>query len=439
MRHFTLLEWQSLPYGDGEGQIPHHLADRLAAVARASPLAGRSGPNGEGGARVLTHGRHALRAGQVAGMIVADGCTLEILPKIDFPGETTGEGSGATTTRIRDRLVQMLAVALDIDIAAGGAAELGWQRHNLLEILIGLFSRKLADAVRQGMPRRYIGHEEDLPALRGRLDVSRQFTTLAASPHRLACRYDGLSPDIALNRIMKAAVTRLQRIARSNANQRRLAELAFAFADIATVPPAALRWDAVTLDRTNARWRELLALARLLLGERFQTTSRGDERGFSLLFEMNLLFEAYVGRLLQRALAGSGLSVHLQGGRLFCLEHEDDGVGRFQTRPDILVKRGRETVHIIDTKWKRIAARIDDPKQGVGQADVYQMMAYGRIYGCPRLTLLYPHHHGLGSPAGEQARHRITGSQDRLRIATVDVVMASQDIRNAIATLFVAE
>lgn len=47
---------------------------------------------------------------------------------------------------------------------------------------------------------------------------------------------------------------------------------------------------------------------------------------------------------------------------------------------------------MIDTKWKRIASRIDDPKRGVSQADVYQMTAYGRLYGCLRLTLLYPHH-----------------------------------------------
>ena len=68
-------------------------------------------------------------------------------------------------------------------------------------------------------------------------------------------------------------------------------------------PLAALRWDEVTLNRTNARWRELLNLARLLLGERFQTTSAGGSDGFPLLFEMNTLFEEYVARMLKRALA----------------------------------------------------------------------------------------------------------------------------------------
>ena len=93
-------------------------------------------------------------------------------------------------------------------------------------------------------------------------------------------------------------------------------------------------------------------------------------------------------------------------------------------RPDILVRRGDERVMVIDTKWKRIAARIDDPKQGVSQADVYQMMAYGRLYGCAQLMLLYPHHGGLRA-AGETGRYRVTGCADELITATIDVAQRS--------------
>lgn len=407
----TVLEWESLPYGPHpEREIPSGAADRIAAVAAVSPLAGR------GRAGVLEHGRKALRARGVVGVIVADGCALEILPKIDMPGRQGAQATGS----IRRRLIHMLAVALDLKIDAGQITALDSQRETLLEILIRLFSEKLVDAVRQGMPRHYVEHADDLSMLRGRLDVARQFTALAVEPSRLACRYDALTPDIALNRIMKAAVTRLSRIARTTDNQRRLRELAFAYADIADLPVSALRWDEVVLDRTNGRWRELLNLARLLLGERFQTTSAGGHDGFSLLFEMNVLFEEYVARTLRRALADTDLRVVSQGGRLYCLD-AGEGRGLFQTRPDILVKRGNDVVQIIDTKWKRIAKRVDDPKQGVSQADVYQMMAYGRLYQCDRMTLLYPHHHGLGPTCGAQSCHAIAAEGGQLETATIDV------------------
>lgn len=412
----TILEWESLPYGPHPTkEIPDHAADRIAAVAAASPLAGHDG----GG--VLQHGRKALRARGVVGVIAAGGATLEILPKIDIPGEDGDRATGS----IRRRLVHMLAVALNLKIDAGQVTALDWQRETLLEILIRLFSEKLVDAVRQGMPRRYIEHADDLPALRGRLNVTRQFTTLAVEPSRLACRYDALTPDIALNRIMKVAVTRLSRIARTTDNQRRLRELAFAYADIADVPVSALRWDGVVLDRTNGRWRELLSLARSLLGERFQTTSAGGSDGFSLLFEMNTLFEEYVARMLKRALADTDLRVVSQGGRLYCLETEDRRRA-FQTRPDILIKRGDVVLQVIDTKWKRIAARIDDPKRGVSQADVYQMMAYGRLYRCGKLSLLYPHHRDSGCDEGLIGDYVVNSSSNRMEFFSIDLAHSDQ-------------
>lgn len=413
----TVLEWRKIAHGDGPDQIPEWAADRLAAVARASPL------GGEDGTRILQHGRTALRAQQVVGVIAAPDCALEILPKIDGLGDGESQSSRA---QIRRNLVHMLAVALDLEIADGDLTRLGWQDENLLEILIRLFCDKLFEAVHRGLPRRYIGQKADLPVLRGRLDVIRQFSALAASPDRLACRYEDLSIDIPLNRIMKAAVSRLSALTRAPATQRKLRELGFAFADVSEVPVPALRWESVVLDRTNSRWKELVALAKLLLGQRFQTTTSGGGRGFSLLFEMNTLFEEFVGRTLQRVLAGTGLQVDLQGGRLHCLSELDDldaptGQRRFMTKPDIIIRRGTERVMIIDTKWKRLAPRIDDPKQGVSQGDVYQMMAYGRIYGCPELMLLYPHHDELRRQPGVTSAHRIEGCEDRLTTATLDL------------------
>ena len=407
----TILEWNSLPYGSGDDAIPQAAADRLAAVAATSTLAGR------GGGGVLEHGRKALRARGVVGVIVAKDCALEILPKIDTPGQT----GAAATGHIRKRLIHMLAVALDMRIETGAITDLEFQRETLLEILIRLFTTKLTDALRHGMPRRYAGQVDDLPMLRGRLDVARQFTTLIATPQKLACRYDTLSENTPLNQIIKVAVTRLVRLARSIDTQQRLREMVTAYSEVSDVPVPALRWDQVIIDRTNARWKEIVDLARLLLGDRFQTTSAGMAAGFSLMFEMNVLFEEYVARMLARALAGTGRHVVAQGGRLFCLRTED-GRGLFQTKPDILVKRGSVVEQVIDTKWKRIAARLDDPKQGVAQSDIYQMMAYGQLYQCPRLTLLYPHHHELGS-ASVKVSHQIavSGSKDCLELTTVDI------------------
>ena len=109
----------------------------------------------------------------------------------------------------------------------------------------------------------------------------------------------------------------------------------------------------------------------------------------------------------------------------------------FQTKPDILIWRAGQVVHVIDTKWKRISARIDDPKQGVSQADVYQMMAYAHLYKAPRLTLLYPHHAGLGDEEGIRARFRVAGQETVLEAASFDI-SNGKDLLNRIGNRILA-
>lgn len=415
MTSYSVLEYRSLPHGEGEGCIRPQHASRLAAIAQASAFAGR------GQAGVLEDRRHDLRARGVVGVIAAADCSLEILPKIDVPAaDSTPEARG----QIRQRLVHMLAVALDLKIETGAMTVLDWQRETLLEILIRIFCDKLTEAVRRGMPRRYIPQEDDLPALRGALDLPRQFTRHAANPSCLACRFDELSPDIALNRIMKAVISHLSRMSRSPFNLQKLRELDFVYAEIAPVPRQALRWGDAIIDRTNRAWQDLLAMARLFLLDRYQTTSAGAGQGTALLFEMNTLFEEYVGRLMIRALAGTEFSVSLQGGREYCLTSIEDQRRVFQTKPDILIRLGNQIVHVIDTKWKTMSPRIEDPKLGVSQADIYQMMAYAHLYKAPKLTLLYPHHSGLGESCGTQAEFSITGGVTCLRTASINVAMA---------------
>lgn len=406
----TILEWQRLPYGEAPDQIPEGAASGLAIAAGASSFAGR------GGDGVLEHGRKSLRARGIVGVLATPDAQLEILPKIDAPGEN----DTASDSVLRHRLVHMLGVALNLNIDEAGIARLGLQSDTLLEILIRLFSTRLLNTVRNGMPRQYMGRSDDLPALLGRLNTTRQFSVLATHPERLACDFDELSADIPLNQVMKATVTHLSRLARASDNQRILRELAFAYAEVSDLTLAELNWDGITLDRTNQRWGDLLSLARLLLGGRYQATSSGRMGGHALLFEMNLLFEEYVARLLKKALTGTELRVSTQGGHRSCLYEGD--VGRFRTKPDIIIRRGSEIVMIIDTKWKRMTPRIDDPKQGVSQGDVYQLMAYSQLYDCRQTMLLYPHHSGLGD---EAERHTydiaVPDSRNTLTLSTVDV------------------
>ena len=414
MIHRSVREWEYLGISEagGTNTVTRPQANRLLATAHRSEVA--FGAAGAEGPRILIDSHRSLRAQQVVGVLAAPRVSLEILPKID----------GLDEGKTRSNLVRMLARTFDLSIAPGDLTLLGWQSRDLLEILIRVFCDKLFQAVHRGLPRRYVLQEGDMTAFRGRLNAKRQFTILATTPQRLACLYSELVTNIAINQILKAAVSRLRFFARAPENQQRLLELSCAFAEVATIPTCILPWDRVEheLDRTNTAFRELLVLAQLILGKRFQTTTTGTTLGFSLVFEMNTLFEEYIGRTLRRALRPTNFSVTLQRPRSYALVDIKTNKSRFMTKPDIVIHLDGRPIMIVDTKWKRLSRLVDDGKHGVSQSDVYQMMAYAQIYGVRELMLLYPHHGELGVEEGILSENKIVGTENSwLRIGTISL------------------
>lgn len=397
MKTLTVEEYGRVEVGEGEGQVTREEAKRFIAFAKRKRPQLKNAP-------VLARDGDALKAKQVVGVLAIPGATLEILPKVD-----------GSNHAVRQALVHMIAVARDLKVADAEFAPLASQRHDLLEIVIGLFVQRLTIAVRRGLPRRYVGLEEDLPVLRGRLNVVRQFTQLAVRPDVLACRYDELSEDTPLNRVLKAAVTRLAGVARNAANARRLAELAarFEFVGDSAYP---LR-EPVQLDRTNTAFHDLYRLARFLLSGEWQTTTGGRAMGFALLFEMNVLFEEFIGKTLRRALGWR--RVGLQKRSVYALQDAAE-YDLFNLRPDVVIDRDGTRPIVLDTKWKKLKPK-KRPKLGVRESDVYQMLAYAGAYKAKRLILLYPWHKALGLGIARWSAQGPEGERIPFDIATVNV------------------
>lgn len=85
-----------------------------------------------------------------------------------------------------------------------------------------------------------------------------------------------------------------------------------------------------------------------------------------------------------------------------------------------MIGRKCDTLIAIDTKWKRIGLNPENAKRGVPQADAYQMMIYARLYRCPDVMLLCPHHSALGRATLDAAYGMLAGPE-LLRIASIDL------------------
>lgn len=370
MKQITLREYGSIPVARGRAvgadEISVAQADRLTDLEKQYRVE-------------VFRWKHSdqIKATQFVGVAVTGDVVVEVLPKIDSASEAV----------VRRNLVLMLGKTRRLDIRAGEMTSLSRQ-SNLLEIIVRLFCERLFTEVHRGLIRRYEPQEGNLFVLRGKLDTSRQAKFNAAHPERLFCVYDEFHPDNPLNRILKAAVAFLRKVSRDGGNQRRLNELYFVLDEVSEVHPSKLEWHRVHLDRSNKRFHTLLELARMFLQGSHQDVSRGGENGFSLMFDMNQLFEEYIGAVTQETFRDK--SVRLQAPQKKMLISQD-GKTAFTGKPDISIAdaKNKKIECIIDTKWKSLDPT--KPYFDVAQSDIYQMLAYSFRYACDHIILLYPH------------------------------------------------
>ncbi|MEH7595230.1 hypothetical protein V7295_22160, partial [Bacillus toyonensis] len=140
----------------------------------------------------------------------------------------------------------------------------------------------------------------------------------------------------------------------------------------------------VKLDRTNKRFESPLLLAKQFLMNVTASFSAKNETSFSLLFEMNDLFEKYIATLMKKI---THHTVYEQHNEYRLLIKENNKRDIFQLKPDLVIDNGASQI-IIDTKWKSLTA---GNRSGVQREDLFQMYAYLTRYERAQTgILLYP-------------------------------------------------
>jgi 5-methylcytosine-specific restriction enzyme subunit McrC len=151
----------------------------------------------------------------------------------------------------------------------------------------------------------------------------------------------------------------------------------------------------VHLTRLNEEYAPILNLCKLFISQSSVELSADEMATFSFIFDMNVLFEEFIGEFIKREFHGEYSSIRLQPADKFLVDEKIvDGVRQdslFRLRPDIILQKdsgdsaGR---FILDTKYKLLGGL--DRKEGVSQSDLYQMLAYSKKYDCPSVVMLYP-------------------------------------------------
>lgn len=309
-----------------------------------------------------------LQAQNYVGVIqTKDGTTIEILPKIS---------SVESEDESKEILIKMLKTLKKSPFKNFNTANLKSSKLPLLEIFISMFLEELTKLVQKGIKSDYVTKEENLKFLKGKLKIGEQIKQNSIHKERFFVEYQEFSSDRVENRLIKTTLSYLYKKSKSNRNQQRIREFLFVFDEIKPSHDIKTDFSKVKLNRQMKDYEQVLLWCKTFLLENSFSPYKGDDVAFALLFDMNLLFESYVGDYLKK----KGLDVSLQDKGKHLVEEPK----KFALKPDIVIKHENEII-VADTKWKIIKEEKD-----ISQSDMYQLFAYGKKYKNQQLYLIYP-------------------------------------------------
>ena len=297
------------------------------------------------------------------------GLTIDIFPKI--ADKNDAERSKAV-------FIKMLRTLKNFPFKSSNVASLKIQNLPLLEIFISMFLCELEALVKKGIKSDYVALEENLNFLKGKLNIKEQIKKNSIHKERFYVGYSEFLSDIKINRIIKSTLKFLYKKSNSSKNQQKIREFLFMFDEVSTCDDYKNFFEKLVINRQVKHYEQTLLWCKIfLLGNSF-TPHKGDDLAFALLFDMNALFESYVGNFIKKKLP----DIILQHSEKHLVEKPKS----FRLRPDIFL----ESKFIADTKWKIVKSRDD-----ISQADLYQLYAYGKKHECSNLYLIYPKIEGI--------------------------------------------
>ncbi|WP_324173029.1 McrC family protein [Sulfurimonas sp.] len=262
--------------------------------------------------------------------------------------------------------IYMLMYVYDVKLLNEQTASSENEPHEILEVFIQMFIQNLFKEFQKGIYKEYITEQDNLTTLRGKYLINENLK-YNFTKNKIYCEYDEFSQNNELNQFFLYAIKTLIKFAK-NKKLLKQCELILDEVDAKSFDINKIN---IHFNRLNSRYKDSFEFAILLLNK-FVPTFENGKKSFAFLFDMNVLFEKFIGRIYKEIDA----TTELQNERNF---------GSLKLRPDIIIKSKNL---IIDCKYKvikndKIASREDR----------YQMYVYANNFeNIDATMLLYPKH-----------------------------------------------
>lgn len=245
---------------------------------------------------------------------------------------------------------------------------------NLHNLFAAILSKGIGRQIKQGLYREYISYSEDIPKLRGKINIQGTARNLLARKRMLSCEFDELSENNLLNQILKSTVMLILHNTRVDIEYKtELKKEMLFFAAVDTIDPASIEWGSIRFHRNSSSYRMLISICQLLIEGLLLTTDSGeyklasflDDQRMSHLYEKFIL-EYYVKEHPEIKTTSSQIDWAL-----------DDGMGTLLPimQSDIMLTHGKKIL-IIDAKYYTHTMQSQYGSQSLHSNNLYQIFTY---------------------------------------------------------------
>lgn len=327
------------------------------------------------------HKTNELKSNKYVGVIHYEGEKINLLPKIFYDGDK--DYSENEINQIQNHILWWLSYCRKIKFPNYQAA-LGSTKSDFFEVLIYLFSKYTRELLSSSIYQQYEEVNRELSFIKGRLNTNEYINQNLSTGkwHKLNCTYDAFVFDNEFNRIIKYVTTLLFNVTGYQDNKKNLREILFILDEVSDERATAEQCARISFNPMFGEFETVRDYCQLFLTNCVSFDYKNDLKLFAFLLPMEYVFEDFIFGFIDKELE----EVTAKAQRSDTYFDEDK---TFNLKPDLWLKTEEKSL-IADTKYKIVYSDEKDPKKGISQNDLYQMLAYAVRFKVDEIILFYP-------------------------------------------------
>ena len=327
------------------------------------------------------HKTKEIKSSKYVGVIHYEGQKINLLPKIFFDSDK--EYTESETNQIQNHILWWLSYCRKIKFP-NYQTSMGSLKSDFFEILIYLFSKFTRQLLVNSIYQQYEEINKEISFIKGRLNTNEYINQNLGTGkwHKLNCTYDAFVFDNKFNRIIKYVSTLLFNVTTSSDNKKHLREILFILDEVTDVRATPEECASIQFNPMFGEFETVRDYCYLFLSNCISFDYKNDLKLFAFLLPMEYVFEDFIFGFIDKEL--EEITAKPQVGSSYL-----DMAENFSLRPDLFLQMPNKTI-IADTKYKIVYSDEKDPKKGISQSDLYQMLAYAVRFKIDKIILFYP-------------------------------------------------